>query len=310
VSNLADERAREELGSSADVLCRSQVEAMLNGERFHGDPHPGNVLILDDGTLGLIDFGITGRLDAFERGAVLQMLVAIWLEQPSLLYESMVSIGAVGPADDPDRIERALAQFMAAHLGPGLPSLEALTDLVRVTIGLGVKLPPSTTTMFRALATLAGTLETLSPGYPLIEVVADLGGTELRQQMVPESPTEFIEQEWAQLGPLLRRAPRHFDRVASQLEHGRLTTRLRLFTEPDDVRVLERLLNRVVLTGLAIGTGVVSVLMLDTEAGPMITVLGVRFLEALGWTGMTLAIILLLRVLLAVLRSDRRPGAG
>jgi ubiquinone biosynthesis protein len=98
--------------------------------------------------------------------------------------------------------------------------------------------------------------------------------------------------------------------VASQLEHGRLTTRLRLFTEPDDVRVLERLLNRVVLTGLAIGTGVVSVLMLDTEAGPMITVLGVRFLEALGWTGMTLAIILLLRVLLAVLRSDRRPGAG
>ena len=310
VSNLTDERDRDHLGSSADVLCRSQVEAMLNGERFHGDPHPGNVLILDDGTLGLIDFGITGRLDAFERGAVLQMLVAIWLEQPSLLYESMVSIGAVGPADDPDRIERALAQFMAAHLGPGLPSLEALTDLVRVTIGLGVKLPPSTTTMFRALATLAGTLETLSPGYPLIEVVADLGGTELRQQMVPESPTEFIEQEWAQLGPLLRRAPRHFDRVASQLEHGRLTTRLRLFTEPDDVRVLERLLNRVVLTGLAIGTGVVSVLMLDTEAGPMITVLGVRFLEALGWTGMTLAIILLLRVLLAVLRSDRRPGAG
>src|SRR5690606_30364214 len=79
----------------ADALCRSQVEAMIHGERFHGDPHPGNILVLDDGRLGLIDLGISGRLDSFERAAVFQMLVAIHLEQPTLLYESMVSIGAV-----------------------------------------------------------------------------------------------------------------------------------------------------------------------------------------------------------------------
>lgn len=305
LSNMEAGRDPDELRSFADALCRSQVGAMLDGERFHGDPHPGNVLILDDDTLGLIDFGIAGRLDVFERGAVLQMLVAIGLQQPSLLYESMVSIGAVEPGQDPDRIERALAQFMATHLGPGLPSLEALTELVRVTTTLGVKLPRSTTTMFRALATLAGTLEDLSPGYPLIEVVADVGGTELHQRMLPDSPTEFIQQEWAQLGPLLRRAPRHLDRVATLLEHGRLTTRLRLFAEPDDIRVMERLLNRAVLTGLTIGIGLVSVVMLGTDAGPMIPALGVRFLEALGWTGLTLAIVLLLRVLLAVLRTDR-----
>src|SRR5690606_16561847 len=84
--------------SLADALCRSQVEAMIHGERFHGDPHLGNVLVLDDGRLGLIDLGISGRLDSFERAAVFQMLVALHLEQPTLLYESMVSIGAVDPA--------------------------------------------------------------------------------------------------------------------------------------------------------------------------------------------------------------------
>lgn len=293
----------------ADDLCVSQVKAMLGGERFHGDPHPGNVLLLSDGNLGLLDFGIAGKLDAYERASVFQMLLAIKLEQPTLLYEALVSIGAVSPARDPDEIERALAQFLATHLTSGLPSPEALTDLLVLATRLRMTLPRSTTTMFRALATLAGTLEQLSPGYPMIDVVADLGGAEMRGRMMPGSAAEFVQQEWAQLGPLLRRAPRHLDRIATLLEHGRLTTRLRLFTDAEEVRVLERLLNRVVLTLLSIGVGLVSVQLLGTEGGPALGLVGLTLMEALGWTGLTLAVILLLRVLLAVLRADR-PAEG
>lgn len=300
-SSIDPARARQ----LADALCMSQVEAMLKGERFHGDPHPGNVLILEDGNLGLIDFGIAGRLDSFERASVFQMLVAIKLEQPSLLYEAMVSIGAVSPTRDPDEIERALAQFLTAHLGSGLPSPEALTDLLALTHKLRMKLPRSTTTMFRALATLAGTLEQLSPGYPLMDVIADMGGAEFRDRMLPGSVSELVQQEWAQLGPLLSRAPRHMDRIATLLEHGRLTTRLRLFTDPEEIGVMERLLNRVVLTLLSIGVGLVSVLLLGTAGGPTLTVIGVSLYEVLGWIGLSMAVILLLRVPLAVLRNER-----
>ena len=300
-SGIDPARARQ----LADALCMSQVEAMLKGERFHGDPHPGNVLILDDGNLGLIDFGIAGRLDSFERASVFQMLVAIKLEQPSLLHEAMVSIGAVSPTRDPDEIERALAQFLTAHLGSGLPSPDALTDLLALTHKLRMKLPRSTTTMFRALATLAGTLEQLSPGYPLMDVIAGIGGAEFRNRMLPGSVSELVQQEWAQLGPLLSRAPRHMDRIATLIEHGRLTTRLRLFTDPEEIGVMERLLNRVVLALLSIGVGLVSVLLLGTAGGPALTTIGVSLYEVLGWIGLSMAVILLLRVLLAVLRNER-----
>lgn len=73
------DRAADRARALADDLCASQVDAMLQGQRFHGDPHPGNVMLLADGTLGLIDFGITGKLDAFERSSMLQMLLAIKL---------------------------------------------------------------------------------------------------------------------------------------------------------------------------------------------------------------------------------------
>jgi ubiquinone biosynthesis protein len=291
----------------ADALCRSQIEAMLRGERFHGDPHPGNVLVMEDGTLGLIDFGITGKLDTFERASVFQMLVSIKLEQPSLLYEAMVSIGAVSPTRDPEEIERALAQFLSTHMGSGLPSPDALTDLLALTNKLRLQLPRSTTTMFRALATLAGTLEQISPGYPLIDVIADIGGDEFRDRMLPGSVSDLVQQEWAQLGPLLSRAPRHMDRIATLLEHGRITTRLRFFTHPDDVRVLEGLLNRTLVAILSIGVGLVSVLLLGTDGGPELVLIGVRLYEVLAWIGLSIAIVLLMRVLLAVAREENEP---
>jgi ubiquinone biosynthesis protein len=288
----------------ADALCASQIAAMLEGGRFHGDPHPGNVLLLTDGRLGLIDFGITGKLDAFERASVFQLLVALHLDSPTLLVESLVAVGAVHPAQDRDALERQLARFLAAHLGPGLPPADALAELLRLTGELGIRLPPQTSVMFRALATLAGTLERLVPGYPLIERVAELGGAELEERMAPGSAREFVTKEWAELGPVLRRVPRHLDRLATTVEHGRLTTRVRLFDDPSDAGVLERLVNRAVLTALALGVGLLAVLMLGTEAGPVLAGSEVRLLEVLGWLGLFGASVLLLRVLLDVLRSE------
>jgi ubiquinone biosynthesis protein len=304
LSSAPADHSAERARALADTLCTSQIDAMLRGERFHGDPHPGNVMILDDATLGLIDFGVTGKLDAFERSAMLQMLTAIKLKEPTLLYESLVAVGALSPATAPDEIERALARWMTAHLGPDLPSADALIELLRLSASLGIRLPPQASTMFRALATLAGTLEHLSPGYPLIDQVAAQGGGHVTELLAPNSLGELMQREWAQLGPILRRAPRHLDRIATMLEHGGITTRTRLFSEPQDVKVVERLVNRGILSLLALGVSGLAVMMLGTETGPSIAGTAIRLLEVLGWVGLFAGLVLLLRVLLDVLRGE------
>jgi ubiquinone biosynthesis protein len=308
LSKAADREGSARTRALGDALCRSQVSAMLHGKRFHGDPHPGNVLILDDGTIGLVDFGITGRLDSYERAAVFEVLLAMRLEQPALLYDALMTVGAITAEHDPDAIERQLAQFLTSLTGPGFPGPEALTDLLRVVSRLGMHLPASTTTMFRALATLAGTLETLSPRYPIFEVVADIGGAEMKERLQPATAGEFVMQEWAEIGPLLRRVPRHLDRVARLAENGQLTARIRLFAFPEEVSTVERLLNRVVLTLLTIGLGGVSVALLTAEGGPEVAGIQVRVFELLGWATAAFATLLLLRILLGVLRSERQPG--
>ncbi|MGB7861001.1 MAG: hypothetical protein WBM90_10930, partial [Acidimicrobiia bacterium] len=69
---------------------------------------------------------------------------------------------------------------------------------------------------------------------------------------------------------------------------------------------LERLLNRVVLTFLTIGLGGVSVALLTSEAGPEVAGIQVRVFEVLGWATAAFATLLLLRILLGVLRSERQ----
>ena len=56
---------------------------------FHADPHPGNVFVFEDGTVGLIDFGAVGRLDPIQQAAVVDMLAALVQRDVSLLRDGI-----------------------------------------------------------------------------------------------------------------------------------------------------------------------------------------------------------------------------
>ena len=111
-----------ELGIERTVLADRLVQAMLDQlvyGHFHADPHPGNVLLLDDGNLGLIDFGMTGNLDATQRGALLQMTICAAGGDAAGLREGIEQVAEIGP-DVPDAaLDRALAHFLSQHLRPG-----------------------------------------------------------------------------------------------------------------------------------------------------------------------------------------------
>jgi ubiquinone biosynthesis protein len=288
----------------ADALLQSQIRAMLRGERFHGDPHPGNVLLLADGRLGLIDFGMTGKLDAYGRAFVLELLAALKLEDPALMYEALITGGSVDAAGDRDQVERALAGFMAAHSGADMLSAAAMSDLLSLTAQLGIALPGDAAVMFRAMATLLGTLEALSPGFPVVDRVTDAAGGELQERVMPTSLAELLQREGASLVPIVKRLPRHLDRIATQVERGHVATRVSLFAERRDVAVLERMVNKLVLTALSLGLLAISVMLLGAEAGPEIETRGFYLTELFGWVGLFAGTVLLLRVMLDALRPQ------
>jgi len=290
-------------------LARTLLDALLRqvviDGVFHADPHPGNVLLLGDGRLGLLDFGSVGRIDAGLRSALQRLLSGLDRGDPTAVTDSFLELVERPDELDEQRLERALGQFMVRHLSPGLaPDVRMFTDLFAIVSDYGLAIPPEVAAVFRALATLEGGLAQVAPGFDVVGEARAFATAHFADQFRPDMIRRTAEQELAALLPMLRRLPRRVDRIASALEHGRLGLRVRLLADDADRRVVTGLLHQVLLTALASTTGIMAVLMLGLHGGPRLTDT-VGLFEFFGYCLLVISAILALRVLVLIFRPSR-----
>ena len=115
----------------ARELLRVNIDHILRRGVFHADPHPGNIMVLDDGGLGMIDFGATGRLDGIQQQAVVDMLIALVKRDYRLLSDGLERVADVGAHISRQKLDRSLAQLLAKYTRPnGVVDTAALADLV------------------------------------------------------------------------------------------------------------------------------------------------------------------------------------
>ncbi len=296
-------------GLDRQVLARALLGCLLRqimlGGVFHADPHPGNILLLDDGRLGLLDFGSVGRLDALLRAALQQFLLAIDRGDPAGLYDALLEV-MVRPDDlDEQRLQRALGQFMARHLSPGAaPDVELFTDLFRLVASYDLMVPPEVAAVFRALATLEATLGQLAPGFDILAESRTFAAAQLSGQLQPTSLRQAANDELPTLLPMLRRLPRRADRITNALEHGRLGLGVRLFADPRDRRFLTTLVHQILLAFLGATTGIMAVLLLGSGGGPKLSPT-VSLFQVLGYNLLLVSAVLILRVLVTIFRPPR-----
>jgi ubiquinone biosynthesis protein len=283
------------------LLC----QVLLDGT-FHADPHPGNVLLLTDGTLGLLDFGSVGRIDAGLRAALQRLLLALDRGDPAALADALLDV-VERPEDlDEPRLERTLGRFAARHVAAGItPDVRMFTDLFRIVADHGLAVPPEIAAVFRALATMEGTLTLLAPGFDIVTEARRFAAEQLAGQFSPDSLRHTAMDELTSLLPMLRRLPRRIDRIAGALEAGRLSVNVRHLADASDRRFVTGLLQQVLLTFLAAAAGIMAVMMIGLHGGPSVTQT-VTLYAFFGYCLLVVAAILAVRVLVLVFR----PGTG
>ena len=296
-------------GSRA-ALARGLLDSLLRqvmlGGIFHADPHPGNILLLEDGRLGLLDWGSVGRIDAGLRGALQRLLLALDRGDPVMLTDALLDVVDRPEQLDEPRLARALGRFLARYFAAGTTSdVRMFTDLFRIIADYGLAIPPEIAAVFRALATMEGTLTQLAPGFDIVAEARRFGEQQLAAQLSPEAIRNTAAADLAMLVPMLRRLPRRIDRLGGALEDGRLTVSVRLLADPSDRRYLTGMLDRVLLAFLAAAAGIMAVLMIGLHGGPALSKT-VSLYSFFGYCLLVIAAILAVRVLVQVFRPD--PG--
>ena len=297
-------------GLACGLLGTILRQVMLEGT-FHADPHPGNVLVLRDGQLALIDFGSVGRLDPLQQAGLRRLLLAVARRNPAELHDALLDLAqAARPAaTGDDLLERTLAQFIAQHLGPGMvPDTAMFTTLFRLLLEFGLVFPPVIAAVFRAMITLDGTLGRLAPGFQIVEETRTMAACWLGALPGPASLRDAATDEVLGLLPVLRRLPRRVDRLTTSLERGTLSTSVRLLADERDRQFARALAGRAVLAFLGAAFGVISVMLIAVRGGPLFSPAaagtgGTSPFHVFGYVGLFFSLVLILRVIIAITRE-------
>ncbi|WP_328991615.1 AarF/UbiB family protein [Kribbella sp. NBC_01245] len=300
-----------ERGLDAGELASTLFDCLLGQVAidgvFHADPHPGNFLLLTDGRIGMLDLGSVGRLDPSTREALQRFLLAIDHGDPVAATDALLEIVYRPDAVDEQALERAVGQFMARHLGAGAALGPAMfNDLFRIITQHDLGVPPEVAAVFRALATIEGTISRISPGFDLVAASRAYASAHVTDRLAPDALRRTATEELATLLPMLRRLPRRIDRIAAAAETGRLGLNVRLLADERDRRHVTALLHQVLLTILAATAGVMAVLLIGIDGGPTVTP-QVSLFQLLGYNLLIICGVLALRVLVLIFRPTTIP---
>ncbi len=231
---LAPEELDVDPYTVAPRMLRALFKMLFRDGYFHGDLHPGNILIDQDGTIGLIDFGLVGRLSESQRDDIMDILIGMSREDYAMVSRVFFDVGVKVPGVTYDyaAFERDVVEVMQKHLeGKTLHEIDVggyFADLVGGAIRHRIKMPPTYTMVFKALMTVEGIGKTLAPDLNLLDEVQPF----VKELLVERySPRRLLKEGVDTLGSLSRFL-KQFPHTATQLlrdaEHGRLTLKVDL----------------------------------------------------------------------------------
>jgi ubiquinone biosynthesis protein len=168
-------------GIDTTAVVRALMVSFLEGATlfgvFHGDLHGGNLFVRADGTVALLDYGITGRLDEPRRLAFLRMLMGGTINDPKMQLAALRDLGALPPDTDLDAVIADLGIDQPVR-DPTQMSPDELLSEIRETIkkllSYGANLPKVLMLYVKDLLFIDGALATLAPDLDLFEEVTRL----------------------------------------------------------------------------------------------------------------------------------------
>jgi ubiquinone biosynthesis protein len=290
-------------------LARDLLETLLRqilvAGVFHADPHAGNIFVLEDGRIGLLDLGSVGRLDASLRAGLGRLLHGFDKGDPLAVTDALLQLApSVGELDG-QRLERDVGRLLARYgTGGEVQAARMFADTFRVVAAHSLEIPPEIAAVFRSLATVEGTLRQLVPAFDLVTTSRVVAGDLVRERLRPGDLPGALTDELVELVPILRRLPRRIERITSAVEHGRLRVEVRPFADEGDRAWLTGVLHDALVTGLAGIVGVMAALLLVSDGGPELRD-GVRLHALIGYDLLVVSAILGVGILAKVFRRRR-----
>ena len=248
------------------VLARELFDAYLDQILvegfFHADPHPGNVLLHDDGKLVLVDLGMVARIPPRLQDALVQLLVAVSVGRGDDAGRVAIKMGTPLDGFDESAFLRGASALVDRAHGRGIEQVDSGTlvmELNRLALDARLRLPAELALLGKALLNLDQIARILDPDFDPSDRVRRHADEVLRDRMRPSR--ERLVSAALETREFVEELPGRVNRLLESLSSGQMRINVDAIDERQLLAGLHRMANRLT-TGLLLSALVVGAAML------------------------------------------------
>ena len=270
---------------------------------FHADPHPGNLFIMPDDSIGLVDFGMVGRVSENLRESIESMLIAMVNQDVTLLTSLIKRVGKCPNDLNQSQFSNDVADFVGQYSTQAMGQFDmsgALNDFIDIVQRYHILLPSEASLLIKVLVTLEGTGRALHPNFSLMEIMKPFHRMMLMKRLSPTRQMRKMQRFYVGVEQLVEGLPNRLNTILEQIQSGRFDVNL-------EHRRLGPSVNRMVVGLLTSALFLGSSLMLSFKVPPVLFSeggwLGMKDLSLVGFTGLAASIMLGMRLVWAIRKS-------
>ncbi len=200
---------------------------------YHADPHPGNFLVLADGAIGALDFGMVGRVGTHQKLDLLDLMAAMVdgdAERAVNAFEALGVAGVAGGAARRDELVRDVGYLLERYVGRPLADLrfdEVTADIFATARRHQLRIPADLILLMKTLAMNEGVGRHLDPRFNASAVAAPFVRRVMRRRLRPTVWEPEVRRGLTDLARASLDLPGTLRRLTRQIERGEFTVTVR-----------------------------------------------------------------------------------
>ena len=206
------------------------VQMIFRDGFYHADPHPGNILVLAKGRVGILDCGMVGRIDEDLRDQIVQILLAVTDRDAPRLAELIANLCKAPANLDRGGLSVELMEIFDQYGTQAVGQFDiggALTEVIRIIHENSLLMPSRVSMLIKCLIILEGTAKGLNASFNLVELLEPFRRQFVLQQLSPETWLRKAKRMRLDLELLAESIPRSLTNLLEQLESGNLAVQIK-----------------------------------------------------------------------------------
>lgn len=198
---------------------------------FHGDPHPGNVLVNEEGRIILLDFGMVGQLMKKDKYAFAGIFIAMSKHDAREMAAQMKKLAVEDNITDMRQFVYDLNDMIEdyAYLEVGESSIQDVIErLQKIMYTYKITVPGGVFIIFRAFAILEGIGKKMHPNFKTYEFIRPYGQRLLTEQLRPENLAQEAAQRFSNMSAFMNSFPVELRGILQKISKGKLHSEVEL----------------------------------------------------------------------------------